>query len=90
MIYDGISNINITLYPPARPSSDAKIPLLMDLEEEEGTQPLLTIGRDLVTTLELIIIINSVGNTLLLFYYYFIIFDIKVKNKTFCNQNNFI
>ena len=41
----------------------------MDLEEEEGTHPLLTIGRDILTTLELIIIINSAGNTLLMFYY---------------------
>ena len=43
-ISDGISKKNLTSYPPSRLISDAKIPLWMDLEEEEDIQPLLTIG----------------------------------------------
>ena len=35
------------LYPPTIPISDIEIPLWMDLKEEEGTQPLLMIGRPL-------------------------------------------
>jgi len=44
-ISDGISKKNLTSYPPSRLISDAKIPLWMDLEEEEDIQPLLTIRR---------------------------------------------
>ena len=46
-ISDGTKTKNLTLYPPARPSLEAKNPLCMELEEEEGVQPLLTIGKAL-------------------------------------------
>ena len=46
-ILDGIETKNLTLYPRARPSLEAKTPLWIELEEEEGIQPLLTIGKDL-------------------------------------------
>ena len=46
-ISNGIVVKILTLYPPTKSSLDAKIPLWMDLEEEEDIQPLLTIGRDL-------------------------------------------
>ena len=38
---------NLTLYPPAWPSLEDETPLWMELEEEEGIQPLLTIGKAL-------------------------------------------
>ena len=44
-ISDGTKMKNLTLYPPKRPSLEAKTPLWMELEEEEGVQPLLTIGK---------------------------------------------
>ena len=47
MICDRISIKNMTLYPPAKPSSDTEIPSWIDLEEEEYIQPLLTFGRAL-------------------------------------------
>ena len=46
-IYDGTNKKILTLYPLVKPSLDAEIPLWVDLEEEESTQPLLTIGRAL-------------------------------------------
>ena len=46
-ILDGTETNNLTLYPPARPSLEAETPLWMELEEEEGVQPLLTIGKAL-------------------------------------------
>ena len=44
---DGTETNNLTLYPPARPSLEVETPLWMELEEEEGVQPLLTIGKAL-------------------------------------------
>ena len=38
---------NLTLYPPARSSLEDETPLWMELEEEEGVQPLLTIRKAL-------------------------------------------
>ena len=38
---------NLTLYPPARLSLESETPLWMELEEEEGVQPLLKIGKAL-------------------------------------------
>ena len=46
-ISDGIEIKNLTLYPPARPSLEAETSLYMEPEEEEGVQPLLTIGKAL-------------------------------------------
>ena len=46
-ISDGTETKNLTLYPPAQPSLEAKTSLWMDLEEEEGLQPLLMIGKAL-------------------------------------------
>ena len=46
-IFDGTDTKSLTLYPPYRPISDVDTPLWVDLEEEENTQPFLTIGRDL-------------------------------------------
>ena len=46
-ISNGTDKKKLTLYPPARPSSDVETPLWMDLEEEKGTQPLLKIERAL-------------------------------------------
>ena len=46
-ISDGIETKNLTLYPPARPSLEAETSLYMEPEEEEGVQPLLTIGKAL-------------------------------------------
>ena len=46
-ISDGTETKNLTLYPLARPSLESETPLWMELEEEEGVQPLLTIGKDL-------------------------------------------
>ena len=46
-ISDGTKIKNLTLYPPARSSLEAETPLWMELEEEEGVQPLLTIGKAL-------------------------------------------
>ena len=43
----GIEIKKLTLYPPARPRLEAKNLLWMELEEEEGVQPLLTIGKAL-------------------------------------------
>ena len=43
----GIDTKITTLYPPAWPTLEAKTPLWMDLEEEEGIHPLLMIGKDL-------------------------------------------
>ena len=46
-ISDGTEIKNLTLYPPTQPSLDAETPLWMDPREEEGVQPLLTIGKAL-------------------------------------------
>ena len=46
-ISDGTETKNLTLYPPARPRLEVETPLWMDPEEEEGVQPLLTIGKAL-------------------------------------------
>ena len=46
-IWDGTETNNLTLYPPAWLSLEAENPLWMELEEEEGIQPLLTIGKAL-------------------------------------------
>ena len=46
-ILDGTEIKNLTLYPLARPSLEAETPLWMELEEEEGIYPLLTIGKAL-------------------------------------------
>ena len=46
-ISDGTEMKNITLYPPARPSLEAETPLWVEIEEEEGVQPLLKIGKAL-------------------------------------------
>ena len=46
-ISDGTETKNLTLYPPARPSLEAKTSFCMDPEDEEGVQPLLTIGKAL-------------------------------------------
>ena len=46
-ISDGTEINNLNLYPPSRLSSEAKTILWMELEEEEGVQPLLTIGKAL-------------------------------------------
>ena len=46
-ISDGTETKNLTLYPPDRPSLEDENPLWMELEEEEGIQPLLTIGNAL-------------------------------------------
>ena len=37
----------LTLYPPTWPILDTETPLWMELEEEDGIQPLLTIGKSL-------------------------------------------
>ena len=44
-ISDGTKTKNLTLYPPSQPSLETKTSLWMELEEEEGIQPLLTIGK---------------------------------------------
>ena len=46
-ISDGTKIKNLTLYPLARPSLEAETLLWMELEEEEGIQPLLMIGKAL-------------------------------------------
>ena len=46
-ISDGTKINNLTLYPPARPTLEAETPLWMEPKEEEGVQPLLTIGKAL-------------------------------------------
>ena len=46
-ISDGTETKNLTLYPPTQPSIKAETPLWIELEEEEGVQPLLTIGKAL-------------------------------------------
>ena len=46
-ISDGIETKNLTLYPPAWPSLEAETSFWMEPEEEEGVQPLLTIGKAL-------------------------------------------
>ena len=46
-ISDGIETKILTLYPLARPSLEVETPLWMELEEEDGLQPLLTIGKAL-------------------------------------------
>ena len=43
----GTETKNLTLYPLAQPTLEVETPLWMELEEEEGVQPLLTIGKDL-------------------------------------------
>ena len=43
----GTKTKNLTLYPLAWPNLDFETPLWMDLEEEEGIQPLLTIRKAL-------------------------------------------
>ena len=47
IIWDGTVIKNLTLYPLARLSLEAETLLWMDLEEEEGIQPLLIIGKAL-------------------------------------------
>ena len=44
-ISDGTEINNLTIYPPAQLSLEAENPLLMEPKEEEGIQPLLTIGK---------------------------------------------
>ena len=44
-ISDGTKKKNLTLYPPVQPSLEDETPLWMELEEEEGVQSLLTIGK---------------------------------------------
>ena len=46
-ISDGTEIKNLILYPLALPSLEDETPLWMELEEEEGVQPLLTIGKAL-------------------------------------------
>ena len=46
-ISDGTDINNLTLYPPTRPSLEAETPVWMEPKEEEGVQPLLTIGKAL-------------------------------------------
>ena len=46
-ILDGIEIKNLTLYPLAWKRLEAETPLWMEPEEEEGIQPLLTIGKAL-------------------------------------------
>ena len=46
-IFDGTETKNLTLYPLAWPSLEAETSFWMELEEEEGVQPLLTIGKAL-------------------------------------------
>ena len=46
-ISDGTKTKNLTLYPPAQPSLEAETSLWMEPEEEEGVQPLLTLGKAL-------------------------------------------
>ena len=46
-ISDGTEIKNLTFYPPAQPILEAETPLWMEPEEEEGVQPLLTIGKAL-------------------------------------------
>ena len=46
-ISDGTEIKNLTLYPPTQPSLEAETPLWMELEEEEGVHPLLTLGKAL-------------------------------------------
>ena len=46
-ISDGTETKNLTLYPPARPSLEAETSFWMEPEEEEGVQPLLTMGKAL-------------------------------------------
>ena len=44
-ISDGTNTKILSLYPQARPNLEAETPMWMDLEEEEGVQLLLTIGK---------------------------------------------
>ena len=46
-ILDETKTKNLTMYPLAQPCLEAETPLWMELEEEEGIQPLLTIGKAL-------------------------------------------
>ena len=46
-ISNGTKTKNLTLYPPTRPSLEAETSFWMEPEEEEGVQPLLTIGKAL-------------------------------------------
>ena len=46
-ILDGTEIKNLTLYHPTRSSLEAETPLWMELEEEEGIQTLLMIGKAL-------------------------------------------
>ena len=46
-ISDGAKTKILTLYPPARPRLETKTQLWMELEEEEGVQPLLMIWKSL-------------------------------------------
>ena len=46
-ILNGAEKKSLTLYPPTRPILEAESPLWMELEEEYGVQPLLTIGKSL-------------------------------------------
>ena len=46
-ISNGTEITNLTLYPPAWPSLEVESPLWMEPKEEEGVQPLLTIGKAL-------------------------------------------
>ena len=43
---------SVTLYHPIKPSLDVETPLWVDLEVEESTQALLTIGRALTFKIE--------------------------------------
>ena len=46
-ISNGTETKSITLHPLARPILEVETPLWMELEEEDGVQPLLTIGKAL-------------------------------------------
>ena len=46
-ISDGTETKKLTLYPPSQPSLEYETPLWMEIEEEGGVQPLLTIGKAL-------------------------------------------
>ena len=58
-ISDGTKIKNLTLYPPTRLILEAETPLWMEPEEEEGVQPLLTIGKALAFKDELLAYVTA-------------------------------
>ena len=46
-ISNGTNTKILVLYPPTQPNLEVGTPLWMDLEQEEGVQPLLTMGKAL-------------------------------------------